>query len=100
MIDRQTARRPPSIYGFSFPHIDPGDPKAGIKVMWNTSSTTYKFRRLWTPFEINWVGRNGFERRVGGQVYFATRTLRIGDQLLRTPRWMSEPLRTADRRRP
>jgi hypothetical protein len=68
LIDRGTGQRPPYTYGFAFPHIGSEDPSAGVKVMWNTSATTYKFRRLFTPFAIHWVGRNGFERLVGGQV--------------------------------
>lgn len=68
LVERESGRRPPHTYGFPFPHVDPHDPNAGVKIMWNTSPTTYKFGRLSAPFALNWIGRNGFERAVGGQV--------------------------------
>jgi hypothetical protein len=67
LIDRASGVRPPHTYGFPFPHIDPTDPHAGVKIMWDTSPATYKFGRLYTPFAINWIGRGGFERAAGGQ---------------------------------
>ncbi|HVO22374.1 MAG TPA: DUF1329 domain-containing protein [Candidatus Margulisiibacteriota bacterium] len=68
LIERASGQRPPHTYGFPFPHIDPTDAHAGIKIMWNTSLATYKFGRLYTPSAINWIGRGGFERAVRGQV--------------------------------
>jgi len=68
LIDRESGVRPPHTYGFPFPHIDPQDAKAGVEILWNTSLTTYRYGRLFTPFALNWIGRNGFERVVKGQV--------------------------------
>jgi Protein of unknown function (DUF1329) len=67
LVDRESGERPPHTYGFPFPHIDPADANAAIKIMWNTSPTTYKFGRLCAPFALNWVNRSGFERAVKGE---------------------------------
>jgi Protein of unknown function (DUF1329) len=66
LVERGGHTRPPHTYGFPFPDIDPADPKAGIKIMWNASAATYKFGGLRTPFALNWIGRLGFEREVKG----------------------------------
>jgi Protein of unknown function (DUF1329) len=67
LIDLKTGKRPPQTYGLPFPHIDPNDPAAGVEVMWDTTSVTYKFESLRTPFALHWIGRSGFERLVTGQ---------------------------------
>ncbi|MFI5394099.1 MAG: outer membrane lipoprotein-sorting protein [Candidatus Binatia bacterium] len=35
IIDKQTGKMPPYLYGIPFPNIDPNDPGAGVKVVWN-----------------------------------------------------------------
>lgn len=35
IIDKASGKQPEYYYGIPFPHIDPGDPKAGVKVVWN-----------------------------------------------------------------
>jgi hypothetical protein len=69
LIERSTRTRPPHTYGFPFPRIDPADAQAGVEVMWNANATTYKFGSLHTPFLLHWIGREGFERNVGGDVF-------------------------------
>lgn len=69
LVERDSGTRPPRTYGFLFPRIDSRDPKAGIRVMWNTSCAIHKGGRFYHPFALNWVGRQGFERLVRGQVF-------------------------------
>jgi hypothetical protein len=35
IIDKATGKQPDYIYGIPFPNIDPADPRAGIKAVWN-----------------------------------------------------------------
>lgn len=35
IIDKTTGKQPDYLYGIPFPKIDPADPKAGVKVVWN-----------------------------------------------------------------
>jgi Protein of unknown function (DUF1329) len=35
IIDKSTGKQPDYYYGLPFPKIDPNDPKAGVKVVWN-----------------------------------------------------------------
>jgi len=35
IIDKSTGKPPAYLYGFPFPNIDPSDPKAAVKIVWN-----------------------------------------------------------------
>lgn len=35
IIEKSTGKQPDYYYGIPFPHIDPDDPKAGVKIVWN-----------------------------------------------------------------
>lgn len=35
IIDKRTGEQPPYLYGFPFPSIEPSDPKAAVKIVWN-----------------------------------------------------------------
>jgi len=41
IIDKKTGNYPDSIYGYPFPNIDPKDPNAGVKVVWNQAYILY-----------------------------------------------------------
>jgi hypothetical protein len=49
IIDRTTGKQPAYYYGIPFPKIDPNDPKAAVKVVWN-------------EFLAYWGGGNSFNR--------------------------------------
>jgi len=66
IVDPKTGKRPDYIYGFPFPNIDPKDPKAATKILWNRSFAIFKDGQTWFPYEVLWVGRGGFERRIAG----------------------------------
>jgi hypothetical protein len=80
LIDPKTGKRPEYIYGFPFPKIDPKDPNAGVKVLWNKWYALFKTSQNYFPFSVDWVGRGGFERRITAQVstmYYDGRAYRI-----------------------
>jgi hypothetical protein len=66
VVDPKTGKRPDYIYGFPFPNIDPKDPKAANKIVWNRSFAVFKGGQNWFPYEVLWVGRGGLERRIAG----------------------------------
>jgi hypothetical protein len=63
VIDKQTGTRPPFILGFPFPVIDPSDPKAGVKVVWNYFYRTWYFGNVRAESQVNWIGEKRLERR-------------------------------------
>jgi hypothetical protein len=66
VVDPKTGKRPDYIYGFPFPNVDPKDPKAASKIVWNRSFAVFKGGQNWFPYEVLWVGRGGLERRIAG----------------------------------
>jgi hypothetical protein len=65
IIEAETGEMAKMIIGFPFPKIDPADPKAAIKIMYNKQYVTYVigFKRFSTF--VWWLGRNtGFEREI------------------------------------
>jgi hypothetical protein len=49
IIDKRTGEQPDYYYGIPFPHIDPNDPKAGAKAVWN-------------QFLVYWYGGSSYNR--------------------------------------
>ncbi len=49
IIDRKTGKQPGYYYGIPFPNIDPKDPKAAVKIIWN-------------QFLAYWAGGDSFNR--------------------------------------
>jgi hypothetical protein len=65
LIDVKTGKLPEFIIGLPFPEIDPADPKAGSKIMYNKSYYTYAVGNLYVPFQGIWIGRRtGVEREI------------------------------------
>ncbi len=65
IIDPRTGQLPQYIEGLPFPRIEPGDSRAGTKIMHNKTYYTYCLGNVRFPFYAIWVGReSGFEREV------------------------------------
>ena len=65
MIDVETGKLPKFIDGLPFPVIDPADPRAGDKIMYNKHYYSYACGNIFVPFQGKWVGRKtGFEREI------------------------------------
>jgi hypothetical protein len=82
IIDPKIGKRPDYIYGFPFPNIDPKDPKAAVKIMWNRSFTIFQHGQTYFPYEVLWVGRGGFERAIAGtsmDYYFDGRANKVSN---------------------
>ncbi|HEY8514814.1 MAG TPA: DUF1329 domain-containing protein [Candidatus Binatia bacterium] len=71
VVDKSTGTRPPVIIGWPFPQIDPNDPKAGAKVLWNYLYTLHWAGSFHTTSPLNWVTRDdGIQRRISVDVHF------------------------------
>ena len=71
VVDVKTGKRPEVITGWPFPTIDPKDPQAGVKAMWNSMYTLYWAGSFHTNTPINWVDRDqGLLRRIVTEVNF------------------------------
>jgi hypothetical protein len=71
IIDVNTGKQPPFVYGPPFPNIDPEDPKAGAKVVWNFFYQSYLLGNSRNFVNLDWVGTTGMERRLRTDVYQA-----------------------------
>ncbi len=71
VIDKSTGKQPEYIMGHPFPTIDPKDPDAGVKILWNFFYRTWYFGNLHAESQVNWVSPTALERRSDQDVYFA-----------------------------
>ncbi len=70
IIDKATGKQPPYIYGFPFPDIDPKDPKAGAKILWNAYYGYWYLGNSRNAVRLVWVNPDGIDREAGQEVYF------------------------------
>lgn len=70
IVDRTTGEQPPYIFGYPFPSIDPTDPNAGIKILWNYFYGIYHNGNRRNTIELTWLSPTGADRRAGQDVYF------------------------------
>jgi hypothetical protein len=69
VVDVATGKQPASIYGPPFPDIDPKDPQAGTKCVWNFFYQSYLLGNSRNFVTLDWVGSKGMERRMSTDVY-------------------------------
>ena len=70
ILDKATGERPPFIMGFPFPKIDPADPNAAVKAVWNFFYRTYYFGPLRAESQLNMMSPSSLERRLDVVVDF------------------------------
>ena len=70
IIDKTTKKQPPTIIGFPFPKIDPKDPNAGVKTIWNFNYSYYNVGNSRNFVDLVWVSRSGIDRVSGQEVFF------------------------------
>jgi hypothetical protein len=63
IVEKGSGRQPPYILGYPFPIIDPADPKAGAKIVWNFFYRTWYFGTLRAESQLNWVAPKKLDRR-------------------------------------
>lgn len=70
VIDLQTGKQPPYIYGLPFDSIDKTDPNAGIKVLWNFQYQYWNEGNSHNMIELVWASPTGVDRKAQQDVYF------------------------------
>src|SRR5262249_43244457 len=70
IIEKTTGQQPSYVYGHPFPDIDPKDPKAAVKILWNSYYNLWNLGNSRNDVRLIWVGPDGVEREAGQDVYF------------------------------
>ena len=61
IVERAGGAPAHDLYGLPF-HIDPADPQAGVKVIWNAYYSLWRAGSTHDALAIEWIGRGGRER--------------------------------------
>jgi hypothetical protein len=69
-VDKTTGARPDYIQGLPFPNIDPQDPDAGYKALWNLDYAYYTGGNSHNWTILSWVSRGGVDRSAVQDVWF------------------------------
>jgi len=64
VIDKRTGKQPPYLYGIPFPNIDPNDPRAGAKVVWNEFANYWNVGNAHYYTAIVMIGPTGLDREI------------------------------------
>jgi hypothetical protein len=64
IVDPETGKQPRFIFGLPFPDIDPSDPRAGVKIIWNYCYSTWYNGDEYFLSELVMLNRRGVERRI------------------------------------
>jgi hypothetical protein len=64
VVAAATGAQPEFIIGLPFPSIDPSDPDAGSKAVWNHLYRNWYFGTIRGETQLNFVGQTGLDRRV------------------------------------
>lgn len=70
VLDNSTNEQPPYILGHPFPDIDPKDPQAAVKAVWNYFYYFWYFGNLHAESQVNWINPEELERRTDQDVNF------------------------------
>ncbi len=64
LADRSTGRMPAFFFGYPFPQIDPGDPRAGCKIAWNFAAATMQGEGGGGTYSISAITKDGEQRHM------------------------------------
>ena len=64
IVDAHTGQPPDYVYAWPFPDIDPHDPQAAMKIVWNYFYTMYYGGNSHYRADLLWVSRHGLDRAV------------------------------------
>jgi len=64
IVDAHTGQPPDYVYAWPFPDIDPKDPQAAMKIVWNYFYTMYYGGNGHYRADLLWVSRHGLDRAV------------------------------------
>jgi hypothetical protein len=68
VVDAQTGKEPTFVMGLPFPDVDPKDPQAAAKIVWNYSYAIWYRGDFHFVTELVMLGRGGVERRISTDV--------------------------------
>jgi Protein of unknown function (DUF1329) len=71
ILSVETGVQPPFILGYPFPKVDPNDPQAGVKIVWNQFYRFFYYGNSYNESQVNWVSPTGMERRTDQIVSFS-----------------------------
>lgn len=71
IIERGTGKQPDYYYGLPFPIIDPNDPKAGVKVVWNQFLAYWYTGDTYNQALVVMLGPKGIDREVVADGWFS-----------------------------
>jgi hypothetical protein len=64
IVDVRTGQAPEYVYAWPFPDIDPADPQAAMKIVWNFFYTMYYGGNAHYRADLLWVSRRGLDRSI------------------------------------
>lgn len=64
IVEAATGKPPDTIYAWPFPHIDPADPQAATKIVWNYFYTLFYSGNAHYRADLLWVARRGLDRSI------------------------------------
>ena len=70
VVDKTTGKQPPFVYGFPFPDIDPKDPQAAVKILWNFEYQYWNDGNSHNVTMLNWLSPDRVERETIQTVHF------------------------------
>ena len=68
ILEKATGKPPAYIIGHPFPTIDPKEPTAGTKIIWNFMYRSWYFGNMHAESQVLWVSPKGVERRSDNSV--------------------------------
>jgi hypothetical protein len=70
VVEKESGQQPPWVFGFPFPNVDPQEPDAAQKIVWNYFYRTWYFGNLMAESQINMINPTALERRLDAVVDF------------------------------
>jgi hypothetical protein len=70
IVFKGSGEPPPYLYGIPFPNIDPNDPKAGIKVVWNQFLAYWSGGNTFNETKVLMVQPRAIDREIHADGYF------------------------------
>src|SRR5512139_1735138 len=70
IIDRATGKQPPYYYGLPFPHIDPADRNAAVKIVWNQFLAYWAGGSSYNRTLVAMLTRSGLDRGIIADGWF------------------------------
>lgn len=63
IVAKETGAQPPHVIGFPFPEIDPADPRAALRILWNYFYGSYNLGNSQVNVDLAWLSRSGLDRK-------------------------------------